>query len=152
VLLAAGTVPAYVLLGNGHVGRLLAVGVVAAGVTGILVFGTAARDPRPTAVALAATLGYAVFAFGLVALAARELFDAGSTRTAFVLASAVPALWGGALALAASGIGDSESIGATLLRSAAVTLGYLPVLWWFGRGLGLRRLARDGIVARPLTA
>ncbi len=28
----------------------------------------------------------------------------------------------------------------------------LPALWWFARGTGLRRLARDWLGARPATA
>jgi len=39
-----------------------------------------------------------------------------------------------------------------MLRSAAVGLGYAPALWHFGRGVGLKRVAREWLMARRLPA
>ena len=64
------------------------------------------------------------------------------------LSSFAPALWGGAAALAACAVGTSESVPASLLRSAAVTIAYSPVLLWFGRGTGIGRLLHEWLAAR----
>ena len=123
-----------------------------AAASAVLVFGVAARAPRPLPVALAATAGYALFGIGMVVFAARELFERPVERRAFLIASFVPALWASALVLAALAFGPSESWTGALARSAAVLLGYLPALGWFGRGLGLVRLVREWLIARPAPA
>jgi hypothetical protein len=150
LMLAVATIPGYFLLGGGHAPRLLVFGVAAAAFTAALVFGVAARAPRPTPVALAAATGYAVFGFGLVAIAARELFTRAAERRRFLVASFVPALWASALALAACRIGPGASWPWALARSVVVTAAYLPVLWWFGRGTGLKRVVREWILARQV--
>jgi O-antigen/teichoic acid export membrane protein len=148
LMLAASTIPGYFLLGSGHAPRLLVFGVAAAAFSATLVFGVAARAPEPTPVAFASATGYAVFGLGLVVLSTRELFAPGAGRRRFLAASFVPALWASALALTACRIGPAESWLAALARSAAVAVGYLPILWWFGRGVGLKRLAREWLLAR----
>ena len=55
--------------------------------------------------------------------------------------SFLPALWAAFAALAACRVGPAESPVAAAARTAAVVLVYAPVLWWLGRGLGLRALA-----------
>ena len=152
LMLGAATVPGYFLLASGHAAQLLPFGTAAAAASAVLVFGVAARAPRPLPVALAATAGYALFGIGIVVLAARELFERPGERRAFVIASYVPALWASALVLAALAFGPTESWTGALARSAAVLLGYLPALWWFGRGVGLLRLAREWLIARPVPA
>jgi O-antigen/teichoic acid export membrane protein len=150
LMLGVGTIPGYFLLGGGHAPLLLRFGIAAAAFNAALVFGVAARAPHPTPVALAAATGYAVFGLGLVALSARELFAPGAERRRFLVASFAPALWASALALAACRVGPEASWPAALTRSAAVTAGYLPALWWFGRGAGLKRVAREWILARQV--
>jgi O-antigen/teichoic acid export membrane protein len=148
LMLSAATVPGYFLLGRERMGGLLAVGAGAALLNTALVFAVAARDPRPASIALASTVGYTAFAVGLVILAARELHERAAERLDFALASFLPALWAGALALAAAAVGPPESPAASLVRSVAVFVGYLPALWWFGRGVGLKRLASEWLAAR----
>jgi O-antigen/teichoic acid export membrane protein len=152
LMLGAATIPGYFMLGAGHAPRLLLFGIAAAAFNAALVFLVAARTPRPTPVALASATGYAIFGLGMVALAARELFAHGAERRRFLLASFVPALWASALALVACRIGPEASWPAALARSVAVTAGYVPVLWWFGRGVGLKRLAREWLLARQVPA
>jgi len=152
LMLGAATLPGYYLLALGRAPRLLAWGLAAAALNAALVFGVAARAPRPTPVAAAAAVGYAVFGIGLVLLAARALFDRPGARVAFVVASFVPAFWASALSLGAERLIPSESWSAALARCAAAVAGYLPVLWWFGRGVGLKRLAREWLAARPAPA
>ena len=148
LMLAAATIPGYFLLGSGHAPRLLVFGVAAAAVSTVLVFGVATRAPQPTPIAFASATGYAVFGLGLVVLSTRELFPPGGGRRRFLAASFVPALWASALALAACRIGPAESWPSAVARSAAVIVGYMPALWWFGRGVGLKRLAREWLLAR----
>ena len=150
LMLAVSTLPGYFLLGGGHAPRLLGFAVAAAVLGAALVFGVAARAPRPAPVALAAAGGYAIFGMGLVVLSTRELFPPGAERWRFLAASFVPALWASALALAASRIGTEASWPAALARSVAVSAGYLPALWWFGRGVGLKRVAREWLLARTV--
>jgi len=139
--LSTATVPAYWLLGSGRARELLAAGIAGAGLNALLVFGVAASDPRPTSIAIAATAGYTMFAAGMVTLAARELFARGSARAAFAWASFVPVAWLAAATLAAMRVGPAESVGGALLRTVGLVVAYVPVLIWFGRGLGLRSLA-----------
>ncbi|HYM81460.1 MAG TPA: oligosaccharide flippase family protein [Candidatus Limnocylindria bacterium] len=152
LLFAAGTLPGYFLLGTGHGVRLFAAGAAIALVTAAIVFGTAARFPHAGPVAAAAACGYGLFAATMVALAAPRLFAGASGRVGFAVQSFVPALWAGGLALAACAVGPAESVAAALARTAAVGLGYVPVLWWFGRGVGLRRLAHEWLAPRPSPA
>ena len=158
LMLAVSTVPGYFMLASGHAPRLLVLGMAAAAFNAVLVFAVAARAPRPAPVAAAAATGYACFALGVVALAMRELFVAHAERWSFLAGSFAPALWGAALALAATqlpaaaALGAAESWGGALLRSAAVGLGYAPALWHFGRGVGLKRVAREWLMARRLPA
>jgi len=149
-MLAAATIPGYFLLGSGHAPRLLVFGIAAAAFNAALVFGVAAHAPRPTPVAMASAIGYAVFGLGLVMLSTRELFTRGDERRRFLFASFAPALWASALALVACRVGPETSWPAALARSVAVSAGYLPALWWFGRGVGLRRLAREWLLARQV--
>ncbi len=148
LMLAAATIPSYFLLGSGHAPRLLTFGIAAAAFNAALVFAVAARAPHPVPVALASAIGYTVFGLGLVALATRELCASGAERRAFLVASFVPAVWGAGLALASCRVGPESSWAAALARSLAVAAGYLPALWWFGRGVGLKRLAREWVLAR----
>lgn len=152
LMLSAATVPAYYLLGRGRIAALLTVGAASASITALLVFGTAARDPRPVAIALAASLGYATFAAGLIGLAAFELHRDGVSRVRFVLASFVPALWAGAIALVLSTRPAAGSVAGAALFTLVFGIAYLPVFWWFGRGIGLRQLAHEWLAARPAAA
>jgi len=152
LLFAAGTLPGYYLLGSGRARLLLGVGWGVAAIAALLVFATAARAPRATPVAVAEACGYALFALAAVTLASRELCAGPVERLRFALASFVPALWAAFLALALGRLGDPFAARDAALRGAAFVLGYLPALWWFGRGLGLKRLAADWLTPRPATA
>jgi O-antigen/teichoic acid export membrane protein len=152
LLLSAATLPGYFVLASGPRPALLAMTAGMALLTASLVFGVAARDHRPEAIAQAAAVGYGGFALGLVALAARGLFATARERVGFAVASFVPALWAGFLAIAACARGGGASAPAALLATGAILAGYLPALWWFGRGVGLRRLAMEWLGARPAPA
>ena len=148
LMLSAATLPGYFVLASGPRPALLAMVAGMALVTAALVFGVASRDHRPASIALAAAAGYGGFALGLVVLAARGLYATVPQRLGFALASFVPALWAGALALAVCASVGAGSGGAPVLLSCAVVVAYLPVLWWFGRGVGLGRLARGWLAGR----
>lgn len=143
LLLAAGTVPGYWLLGRGRSWTLLKAGGAAALASAVLVFAVAARDPEPGRVAWAAAAGYALFAATMVTLAAPTLGVSGG-RAGFVAASFLPGLWVGAVALAACRVGDPTSVPAALVRTLVVVLAAAPALWTLrGAGIGaaLRTLA-----------
>lgn len=154
LLLGAGAIPGYLLLGLGRSRQLLAVAVAGAALTATIVFLTAARDPRPAPVALAAAAGDLAFAAAIVALAARELRSGAGDRMRFVVASLLPALGSGALVAGLSALGTPADPRAALLRSAGLALGYAPMLAWLGRGIGLGSLARDWLtgLTRPAPA
>ncbi len=61
------------------------------------------------------------------------------------MSSFLPALWAAAAAFAACRIGPAEPALAAGARTVAVALVYAPVLWWLGRGLGLRALASQWV-------
>lgn len=145
LLLSAATLPGYWLLGSGRGRSLLLAGLACAVVTALLVFAVAARAPRSAPVALAACVGYGIFAVAIATLAARDLRPGPGGRLAFAVSSFVPAVWAAAAALVACRVGPAESVLAAGARSAAVALVYAPVLWWLGRGLGLRALARQWV-------
>jgi O-antigen/teichoic acid export membrane protein len=142
LLLSAATVPGYWLLGRGRAWTLLVASAACAAVTALLVFGVAARAPRPTAVATAACLGYALFAVTLTTLAARDLEHEPGARVTFVAASLLPAAWTGAAAFGLCALGPAGGVGLALARSAALALLHAPLLAWLGHGLGPRELAR----------
>jgi O-antigen/teichoic acid export membrane protein len=142
LVLSAATLPGYWLLGRGRARALLVAGVLCAAAAAALVFGVAARVPRPTPVAAAACAGYAMFAVVIVSLAARDLHPEPRGWLGFAVSSFVPPVWLGGVALAACELGPARSIPATLVRSAAVALAAVPLLWWLGRGVGLRTLVR----------
>ena len=146
LLLSGATLPGYWLLGRGRGRTLLLAGLACAVVTVLLVFGVAARAPRPAPVALAACAGYGAFAAVIAALAARDLRPGPGGRLGFAVSSFLPAAWVTAVAFAACRVGPAESALAAGVRTVAVALAYAPVLWWLGRGLGLRSLA--GLWAR----
>jgi O-antigen/teichoic acid export membrane protein len=152
LMLSGATLPGYFVLAGGPRGRLLAMAVGVALMTALLVFRVAARDHTPSSIAMAAAAGYAGFALGLVALAAPGLCTGSAERLRFVAASFVPALSAAGLAFAACAIGAAESPAVAALRSAAIVIAYLPVMWWFGRGVGLRRLAREWLAGRVAPA
>ena len=152
LLLSASTLPGYSVLAAGPRGALLGMTCALAVGTAALVFSVAARDHRPASIALAAASGYAAFALGLVALALPGLCPRPGDRLRLVASSFLPAAWAGALALLACALGAPDSAGAALVRSGAVALAYLPVLWWFGRGVGLRGLAREWLSGRVAPA
>ncbi|MEO5616697.1 MAG: hypothetical protein ABIS67_02920, partial [Candidatus Eisenbacteria bacterium] len=137
LLFSVSTLPGYFLLAGGFNRRLLAVGAGAVALNAALVFGAAARDPRPASVALAAVGGYAVFAIGLVAAASAALFERGADRARFVAVSFVPAVWTGGVALAVSARWESVSAGSALRATAVLALLALPVLALIAHGLGL---------------
>jgi amino acid transporter len=112
------------------------------------VFSVAAHDPRPQSVALAASVGYSLFAIALLALASRDWLAPREQRIGLVLASLFPAAWAGASVLVISAIGPLASWTAGLWRCGVVGLAYLPVLVWLGRGVGLRSLARVWLAER----
>jgi len=148
LLLSAGTLPGYALLAGGpRRAQVAMVWAVAIGTTA-LVFWVAAHDRRPVAIALAAAAGYAAFSLGLLALALPGLCSTPARRAALLAASVVPALWAGGAALGACAVGGAESTSIAVLRSAAVVIAYVPVLWWFGRGVGLFRIAREWLAGR----
>ncbi len=147
LLFSVSTLPGYFLLASGMSRRLLGVGCAATALNAALVFTVASRDPRPASVAAAATIGYGAFALGLVLMAAVELRAGAGARARFALGSFAPALWTGATVLAACRLLAAESPLVALARSLLVLALLLPVLAYFARGTGLRRLARDRIVA-----
>jgi len=149
LMLSVGTLPGYFLLASGRAGRMLLVSSLAALLNAALVFGVAARDHAPARVALAASAGYAAFALGMVAVAALDLRPAGRARAGFVAASFAPSVWAAALALGACALGPAEAPGAAVVRSLVVGVGYLPALWWFGRGAGLGAVVRALRAAPP---
>jgi O-antigen/teichoic acid export membrane protein len=152
LLLATATLPGYFVMASGRAPRLFAVASVAALLTAALVFTVAAHDHRPASIALAAACGYGIFALGLVALAAPGLCANAAECLGFAVLSFVPALWGTGLTLAACSLGGGETVGVALVRSLAILAVYLPVLWWFGRGAGLRRLAHEWLSGRVAPA
>lgn len=141
LLLSASTLPGYWLLGSGRARSLLLAGLACTAVTALLVFAVAARAPRPSPVALAACVGYGVFAAAIATLAARDLHPGRGGRLAFAVSSFLPAGWAAAAAFVACRVGPAESVLAAGARTLAVALVYAPVLWGLGRGLGLRALA-----------
>jgi O-antigen/teichoic acid export membrane protein len=145
LLLSASTLPAYWLLGSGRARSLLLAGLACAVVTALFVFVVAARAPRPAPVALAACVGYGVFAAAIATLAARDLRSGSRGRLGFAVSSFLPAVWAAAVAFVACGVGPAESVLAAGARTVAVALVYAPVLWWLGRGLGLRALASQWV-------
>ena len=149
LLLSASTLPGYWLLGRGRGWTLLAAGLGCAAVAALLVFSVAARAPRPAPVAAASCAGYGLFAAAIALLAARDLRPGRGGRAAFLLASFLPALWTGGVAIAACRVGAAEAVGAAAARTAVVALAHVPVLAALGRGLGLRSLARPGAGAEP---
>jgi O-antigen/teichoic acid export membrane protein len=147
MLLSAATLPSYWLLGRGRARTLLLAALACAVVCAMLVFGVAARAPRPAAIASAACIGYGLFAVVLVGLAAPDLVADPGRRPLFLLGSLLPAAWAGATAFAVCAIGPAAPTGAAWARTAVVALAYLPVLWGFGRGSGVGAAAR-GWLAR----
>lgn len=145
LLLAAGTLPAYALLGlkRGH--RLLPAAAATVLVAGILVFVTASSAPRATPVAVAAGLGQALFGVVILLVAARDLVADPAGRRTLIAASVTPALWAAAL-VAALGMTGGESVGAAAWRSGLFGLAYAPVMLFFSRGLGLWTLLRAWLV------
>jgi O-antigen/teichoic acid export membrane protein len=141
LLLSAATLPAYWLLGRGRGRSLLLAGLACATVAASLVFAVAARAPRPAPVALAACVGYGIFAVVIATLAARDLRPGPGGRLAFAVSSFVPAVWAAAAAFVSCRVGPLEPVLAAGARTVAVVFVYVPVLWWLGRGLGLRALA-----------
>jgi len=141
LLLSGSTLPAYWLLGSGRARSLLRAGLACAAVNALLVFAVAARAPWPLPVALAACAGYGVFAVTIAVLAAPDLRPGPGGRLAFAVSSFVPALWAAATAFAVCRVGPAESALAAGARTAVVAIAYAPLLWWMGRGLGLRSLA-----------
>jgi O-antigen/teichoic acid export membrane protein len=152
LLLSASTLPGYGLLARGVRGTLLTMSALVVVVTAVLVFSVAAHDHRPATIAVASAFGYGSFALGLVALAAPHMCASRSEWTAFMAASFLPAAWAGASALAACAIGGPETMAAALLRSLAVVAAYLPILWVWGRGVGLRHLVREWLLGRRVPA
>lgn len=148
LLLSGATLPAYFVLASGGAMRLFAVGAAAALAAVTIVFAVAARDHRPEAIALAAATGYGLLALGLVALSWPGLCEGLADRFRLLTISFVPALLAGGAAIAACAVGAGESAGLAAARSAAVLLALLPVLWWLGRGAGLRGLAREWLAGR----
>jgi hypothetical protein len=148
LMLAGGTLPCYYVLASGPRGRLIVCGALVALLDAAWIFSVAARDPRPAAIAAAAATGYAAFALTMVLMAAPRLCKGMRDRFGFVAASFVPGLWAGGLAIIACGIGDSESPAQALVRSLAVLAACVPVLWWFARGAGLRRMAAEWLAGR----
>lgn len=142
LLLSAATLPGYWLLGRGRARSLLLAGLACAALTALLVFAVAARAPRPAPVALAACAGYGVFAVAIAMLAARDLRPGPGGRLAFAVSSFLPAVWAAMAAFIACRVGPAESLLAAGARTFAVLLACTPVLWWLGRGLGLRALVR----------
>ncbi len=142
LLLSAASVPGYWLLGQGRAWTLCAASALCAAFTAMLVFGVTAHTTSPTAVATAACAGYASFAGALVILAARDLEHDAGARVTFAVASFLPAAWAGAAAFGVCATGPRESVGAAVARTLVVIALYAPVLWWFGRSLGLRALMR----------
>ena len=146
-----GAIPAYALLAHGDAPRLMRMTAATAVLELLLTFTVASRAPRPTPVAVAACVGYAAFSALLVTRAAPLLHPIRAARGMFLAASFVPALWGAALALGACALGGG-GVTAALVRSLVVLAGFAPVVWWFGRGLGLRRLARAWLPPRVAAA
>ena len=142
LLLSAATLPGYLVLARGPRAGLLAMSAAMAVATAALVFGVAERDHRPESIAMAAAAGYAGFALGLASLAAPALHATPGRRLWFVIASFLPAVWAGGLALAGCALAGTVTAPRALAISVALLVAYLPVLWWLGRGIGLARLVR----------
>ncbi len=145
LLLAAGSLPGYYLLGSGRGRAMLPAAAAAVLAAGALVFGVASRVPRALAVAIAAALGYGLFAIVLLGLGARALAAEARARRTLMVASLGPALWAGAVVLALAAVGG-ESAAAAAWRSAAFVAAYAPALILFGRGLGLKRALREWLL------
>lgn len=135
LLLAAGTVPAYVLLADRNTALRLEVGWAGALGQAVLVFAWAARDPRPESVAVAASLGFGLFSAVLVGLVAARWTPDPSARLRIVVFSFAPSLIMGAALLVACSFGDGASPWIALLRLLAVAAVGAVVLAGFGRGL-----------------
>jgi O-antigen/teichoic acid export membrane protein len=152
IMLSAATMPGYYLLAAGRQRLLMAVGALAALVNATLVFSVAARDPRPEAVAAAASTGYFLFAVAAMVLAARAWFESAGARVWLVAATVIPAVWGGGAAFVLCALGFGDSWAGALWRTAVLLIAYTPVLAWLGRGAGLATLAREWLAARSSAA
>jgi len=148
LVLSAATVPSYFLLGAKRERSLLKLGLVAAAINTALVFGVAARRPEPAAVALASTCGYALFAALLLARAAGELFERPAARAGFVVRSLGPVVWGVLAAFLGARMAAGGGAPQVALATTAFIGLYAPALVLFGRGVGLRGLAREWLSAR----
>jgi O-antigen/teichoic acid export membrane protein len=142
LMLSSATIPAYYLLGSGQAKPLVVAVAAVTALAAVLIFGTAARDPTPAAIALAAAVGYALFALVSILLAARRLFASAQKRWRFAAFGLVPAVAAAALALAACHVGPPTAAAAGL-RSVVFAVAYLPLAAWLGRGLGLIALVRE---------
>jgi len=141
LLLAAGTLPGYALLGLKQGRRLLPPAAAAVLGAVILVFTVASSAPRATPVAVASALGQGLFGAVVLLVGARELVADPAARRAMIVASWAPTLWA-ALLVAGLCAAGGESPAAYVWRSALFVLGYSPALLRFGRGLGLRSMLR----------
>jgi len=134
LLLSGSTLPGYWLLGSGRGRALLHGGLIATAVTAVLVFGVAGRLPLPAPVAAASSVGYGVFAVAIVIAAARDLSPGPGGARRLAALSFLPCVWIVLVTFAACLFGTEASLATALGRTAAVALGWLPVLLWFRRG------------------
>jgi hypothetical protein len=93
-----------------------------------------------------------LFAATLVVTGSKSLFADAASRLRFAFDSFAPAIWGAALTLGLTATGADGSVPGALARSLGLLAGYLPLLFWLGRGSGLLRLAREWISSRVAPA
>jgi O-antigen/teichoic acid export membrane protein len=152
LMLSAATIPGYVLLAGPRRGALVRGGAIAAALSAMAVFAVAALTRRPLPVAIAEASGCALFAIVVILHVAEEWRGEERGRAGWVIASVVPALWAGALSLALDRVGERATWSAAIAQSFLFELGYLPVLFVLGRGIGLVGLVREWRDARSARA
>lgn len=137
-LLATATLPGYTLLGLGKGLRTLPWAAAAVVLAGLVTFSVAAASPRAASVAIAAAAGQACFALVVLILGARQLTSGPGVR-ALITASLVPTIWTAVLASLLLAVGG-DTARAAAWRTLALAVGYAPLVFVLGRGLGLAAL------------
>ncbi len=118
--ISAATLPGYALLASARSRTLVLGAAIATAMAALLIFAVAARRPEPAAVAVAATLGQALFALTVLGLFARGEFPGFGASARWVTAQLWPALAAGVAVQLVSAWGSDASWGHAALRALAM--------------------------------